>query len=342
MVRGGEGYPALMSPVTVGVDVGGTKVAAAAVDGTRALEAIERPTDVSSTEALLDQVEAITREALSQAEGAVAVGIGVPSQVDFSTGAAVASVNIPLSGVPLREELGERLGVPVFVDNDGNCAALAELHLLEEAAARNLVMLTLGTGVGGGVVIDGKIFRGSTGLGAELGHIVVQADGPECPGSCPNHGCLEAYSSGLALERDATAAGLEAPASALGRVVDEHGRCKGRQAVDAARAGDPRAIELLERVGTYLGVAMSSLMNIFEPEVIVVGGGLGSAADLFLERAKEEATSRALPSIARKVLITRARGGAAAGVIGAGLLAVGELQRTSGAASNVTVREGAL
>src|SRR5439155_25352750 len=117
-----------------------------------------------------------------------------------------------------------RLGVPVFIDNDANCAALAEAHAAADAPAQHLVMLTLGTGVGGGVVIDGRIFRGATGLGAELGHVVVDANGPECPGNCPNRGCMEALCSGLALERDATALGREKPDSPLGRIVAEPGR----------------------------------------------------------------------------------------------------------------------
>ena len=117
----------------------------------------------------------------------------MPSQIDYETGTVESSVNIPLTGVPLREELGRRFGVPVFVDNDANCAALAEAHIV---GARDLVMLTLGTGVGGGVVIDGLTFRGAHGLGAELGHMTINPDGPPCPGNCPNHGCLEAYCSG--------------------------------------------------------------------------------------------------------------------------------------------------
>ncbi|MFL5825623.1 MAG: ROK family protein [Thermoleophilaceae bacterium] len=331
-----------MSPVTVGVDVGGTKVAAAAVDGTNALDRIERPTDLSSSGAVVEQIEACAREALSRAPEAEAVGIGVPSQIDFATGEVIASVNIPLAGVRLREELERKLKLPVFVDNDGNCAALAELHMLDDSSTRHLVMLTLGTGVGGGVVIDRHIFRGASGRGAELGHLVVQADGPECPGACPNRGCLEAYCSGLALERDATALGVEQPESALGRLVEDSGRCRGHEAVELARKGDPEAVQLLQRLGTYLGVGMTSLMNAFEPEIIVVGGGLGQAADLFLDRAIEEAKSRVLPAIEPRVRIERARGGKDAGLIGAGLLAAEEHARAAGHTPGETIKEGAL
>src|SRR5439155_13038590 len=183
----------------------------------------------------------------------------VPSQVDFATGRVLASVNIPLEGVALRQDLEARLGVPVYVDNDANCAALAEAQITDGGPARYLVMLTLGTGVGGGLVIDGRIFRGATGLGAELGHVVIDADGPECPGNCPNRGCLEALCSGTALERDASAQ--------AGR------RVSGREVVEAARNGDAEALGLLERLGTNLGVGIAGLVNAFEPEHVVIGGG---------------------------------------------------------------------
>ena len=195
-----------------------------------------------------------------------AVGIGVPSQIEWATGAVVASVNIPLAGVPLRQELSRRFGVPVYVDNDASCAALAEAHTI---GSRELVMLTLGTGVGGGVVHRGEIFRGAHGLGGELGHVVVEADGPECFGTCPNRGCLEALCSGSALER------------AAGR--------KGREVVAAARDGDPEAQEHLDRLGRYLGIGISNMVNAFQPEHVVIGGGLSAAADLFLDTAIAEA-----------------------------------------------------
>src|SRR3954470_4024420 len=172
-------------PAVVGVDVGGTKLAAGRVSGSAASEISEWPTDLSSAAALLDEIEAVVRDPMCRTGPMDAVGIGVPSQIDFATGTVVTSVNIPLEGVSLRSELESRLGTRVYVDNDANCAALAEAQFTDDAPAQSLLMLTLGTGVGGGVVIDGRIFRGSSGLGAELGHVVVDADGPECPGACP-------------------------------------------------------------------------------------------------------------------------------------------------------------
>jgi glucokinase len=297
----------------LGVDVGGTKVAVAAVSGGRTEHVLERPTALESPEALLDGVEAQVREVAQAVGQPAAVGVGVPSQIDFATGTVLSSVNIPLEGVALREELEGRLGAPVYVDNDANCAALAEAQLTEGGPA-------------GYLVIDGRIFRGATGLGAELGHVVVDADGPECPGNCPNRGCLEALCSGTALERDATAR--------AGR------RVKGREVVEAARAGDADALELLERLGTWLGVGISGLVNAFEPEHVVIGAGLSAAGDLFLDRAVSEAGSRALPAIWSRASVSLAKGGPEAGVIGAGILALQERAASEDTATR-TVDQGA-
>jgi glucokinase len=327
--------------LVLGMDVGGTKVAVGAVSGARADQVAEEPTELSSADALLSGIEKAYREVVAQTGEPEAVGVGVPSQVEFSTGRVLSSVNIPLEGGPLRKDLADRFGVPVFVDNDANCAALAEAQLVDDAPARHLVMLTLGTGVGGGVVIDGTIFRGTHGLGAELGHVTIDKDGPSCPGSCPNRGCIEALCSGTALERDATELGKDKPDTRLGRVHAESGRVTGRDAVEAAQHGDPDALALLDRLGTNLGVAISAFVNVFEPEHLVIGGGLSRAADLFLKRAREEAAARALPALWERVAVGVARGGAYAGVIGAGVLAAQELKGEARDTAPTTSTEGA-
>jgi glucokinase len=332
--------PAASDPIVIGVDVGGTKVAAARVEGRNCVSAIEHPTELGSPDALLDQIGAVVREVEKTQGRPVAVGIGLPSQIDFATGTVVASVNIPLEGIPLGEELSARLGVPVYVDNDANCAALAEAHYVHGGPAEHLVMYTLGTGVGGGVVIDGEIFRGTSGLGAELGHVTIQLDGPPCPGMCPNRGCLEALCSGIALERDATEFGKDHPHSTLGKVLQVQKKVSGRDVVAAARDGDRDALELFERLGTFLGVGLAGAINTFEPEHIVIGGGLSQAADLFLDRARDEAESRALPALVGRVRISRAQAGAQAGLIGAGLLARQEVQPVKGDTAGATTREG--
>jgi glucokinase len=307
--------------VFLGVDVGGTKVAVAAVDGVTVRAATEDPTHTSTTEELLDGIEAVVRRMIDQEGEPEAIGVGVPSQIDFATGTVETSVNIPLTGVPLRDELSGRFGVPVFVDNDANCAALAEAHILRED---HLVMLTLGTGVGGGVVIGGMTFRGAHGLGAELGHITLNPDGPPCPGNCPNRGCLEAYCSGQALERDATELATDKPDSRLAQLL-ENGKVSGRHLVQAAEEGDRDALFIFDNFARMLGVALAGFVNVFEPDRLTIGGGLSRASHLFLDRAVQEADARALPALLRRTKIALAEGGADAGVIGAAVLAAQEV-----------------
>ena len=324
--------------VVLGVDVGGTKVAVAAVEGVETHAPVQHPTAVDSTVALLDGIEATVRRVIDQVGEPEAIGVGVPSQVEYATGRVETSVNIPLTGVPLREELGGRFGVPVFVDNDANCAALAEAHIVGE---RHLVMITLGTGVGGGVVLDGMTFRGAHGLGAELGHVTINPDGPPCPGACPNSGCLEAYCSGQALERDATELAQDKPGSRLAEAIGADGRVSGRELVCIAEAGDPDALLVFDRFARMLGVGIAAYVNVFEPDRLAIGGGLSRASHLFIERARQEAAARALPALWRRVTITLARGGADAGVIGAGVLAAQEIDRDTARGPVTTTTEGA-
>jgi glucokinase len=311
--------------LVLGVDVGGTKVAVAALRGGEVTGRSERPTVLESSSALLDGLEATAREVIAEYGGPAAIGVGVPSQIVYATGTVETSVNIPLAGVALREELGRRFGVPVFVDNDANVAAFAEARMLD---CDELVMLTLGTGVGGGVVTAGRIFRGAHGLGAELGHFTLSPDGPPCPGNCPNHGCVEAYCSGQALERDATELARDKPDSRLAGALGSDGRVSGRELVLAAEHGDPDARLVFERFARMLGVAIAGYVNVFQPERVVIGGGLSRASHLFLDRAVQEAGARALPALLRRAEILLAQRGPDAGVIGAGLLAAHEIRNT--------------
>ena len=338
------GVAASAHPPVVGVDVGGTKVAAAAVVGEQAENAVEHPTDLRGPHELLAGIESAIRDVLGDHAAPAAIGIGVPSQIEHATGRVMSSVNIPLAGIPLREELASRFdGVPVFVDNDANVAALAEAHSAEGTApgerVDDLVMYTLGTGVGGGVVIGGRIYRGARGLGAELGHVVIRADGPPCQGSCPNFGCLETLCSGTALGRDATHLAHGLPGSGLAGRRDDDGKVDARDVIDLVREGDADATALLERYADNLGVGLANAVNAFEPELIVIGGGLSKAADLFLDRAWAEASRRALPALLTGVRVSVARAGAQAGVLGAGLMAAQEMERKMDTAG-LTASEG--
>jgi glucokinase len=226
--------------------------------------------------------------------------------------------------VPIRDMMRERLGLPVFIDNDVNAAILAEHRFGAARGVRNAVMLTLGTGIGGAILIGGTVYRGTHGAGSELGHMVVDLDGPPCQGNCPNRGCIEVLASGTALGREGRAAAEREPESMLGEALAEGGDVTGETVTQAALAGDATATEVLALVGRRLGAAFSSLANIFEPEVIVVGGGMMAAEDLLLEPAREEVRSRALPPM-NAAPVAAAELGHDAGMIGAATMAQMEL-----------------
>lgn len=289
----------------IGVDVGGTKVSVAVLADGELSEPTLQPTRLDSADALLDQLVGAVQRAAGD-DGITAVGLGVPSVVDWESGRVRASVNIPLTDVPLREVLRERLGVPVFVDNDASVAALAEAH---EAGARNLVMLTVGTGVGGGVVLDGRVFRGTTGAAPELGHWVIGADlsqgEPEHRDRFPQPGSLEALASGRALDE-------------LGR---QRGYADGRAVVAGAQRGEEAAVEAIALIGHRLGMGIANAINAFDPEVVAVGGGVSVAGDLLLDPARETARRFVLPGVGTRTDIRLARSGLDAGVRGAALLA---------------------
>jgi glucokinase len=255
-----------------------------------------------------------------------AVGLGIPATIRYEVGVAVSAVNLPIEDLPARELVGGRTGLPVFVDNDANVAALAE-HLYGAAqGADYAVMLTIGTGIGGGLILGGELYRGATGAGAELGHTVIEIDGPDCQGNCPGRGCVETLASGTALGREGRAAAERAPDSALGKVLAEGGEVDGRVVTDAALAGDETARAVFETIGSRLGVALTSFANIFEPEVFVIGGGVIAAGDLLLDPARRELEARALPPM-KRIPVVEAKLGADAGMIGAAALARIELER---------------
>ena len=290
----------------IGVDVGGTKVSVAVLEGNDLSEPTLRPTVLDSSDGLVDQLA----ELIQAAGPADAVGIGVPSVVDFATGTARHSVNVPLQDVPLRRLLTERLKLPVFVDNDATVAALAEAHGEDlHQVAQSLVLFTIGTGVGGGIVIGGRIYRGATGGAAELGHQLIGAvlDGgaPEHSDEAPQPGSLERLAAGRALD-------------ALGR---ERGFPDGPAVVTAAQAGDASALEAVRILGERLGVGIANAINVFDPEQVVIGGGVSAAGELLLEPARAVARRFVLPGVGTRTEIRLARYGPRAGVRGAALLA---------------------
>jgi glucokinase len=287
----------------IGVDLGGTKVLAGIVARDGTIErTIEVPTPTSSEEDLVAELERVVEELIDGDIGAL--GFGVPSQIDPRRGVAIGSVNIPIENLPLRKHMQERFDLPTGVDNDANVAALAEWKNGAGRGTTDMVMLTLGTGVGGGVVTDGRLYRGW----AELGHVVIDYDGPPCFGACTGRGHLEAVCSGQAADRDAR--GILGPDATAHDLV--------MQARDGAQA----SVAALAEIGGRLGAAIASFANIWYPQLTVIGGGFGVAAfDLLLGPAKETFARDALAPARDELEIALAELGPEAGLLGAGLLA---------------------
>jgi glucokinase len=313
----------------IGVDLGGTKVAAATLRDHELGESVVEATVLSGSSALVDQLADIVGSAA--ADDLEAVGIGVPSVVEFETGRVISSVNVPLKDVQLREVLTERLGVPVFVDNDATVAALAEAHDKDlELVAHDLVMLTVGTGVGGGLVLGGRIYRGVTGGAGELGHTLVgvdlRHDVPSGQDQFPQPGSLESVASGQALDRLAADAAEHHPDSELGRLAAEGEPVTGVEAVVAAEDRDRTAAEIVEIWSRRLGIGVANAINTFDPEEVVIGGGAARAGELLLDPARRVALTYVVPGLGTRTKIRLARHGVRAGVLGAALLAVHELR----------------
>ncbi len=295
----------------IGVDVGGTKISVASLEGGTLAAPELHHTDTSSSQALVEQLVG----AIRAAGPADAVGLGVPSVVEFASGTARHSVNIPLEGVPLRQLLTERLGIPAYIDNDANVAALAEAYDDDlRPLAGVLVMITVGTGIGGGIVLNGRVFRGATGAAPELGHIIVGADlrdGAPAPlPRAPQPGSLELLASGRALDQ-------------LGR---ERDFADGSAVVDSAQDGDESALEALRIHGERLGIGIANVVNLFDPDLVVIGGGVSRAGELLLEPARRSARAYILPGVGTQTEIRIARYGPQAGVRGAALMALLEEQ----------------
>jgi glucokinase len=307
----------------IGVDLGGTKLLAGAVSSDLAVHhRALRPAAGLDQAALVESCVQAVEEARAAVPGeVVGVGFGIPCLIDQRTGIAVMAVNLPLHDIPFRDVMTERLGLPVTVDNDANCAALAEVRAGAGAGCTELVMLTIGTGIGGGLILGGELYRGAIGAGAEMGHMVVEIDGPPCQGFCPNRGCLESVASGTALVREASLAVAARPDTALGHALEDGRPLTGPLITELAHDGDPVARGVLTLVGRRLGVGIASLVNIFNPEVVVIGGGVVGAGEMLLGPLREEMLARALSPSKELVRVAAAAFGAESGMIGAALLA---------------------
>jgi glucokinase len=291
----------------IGVDVGGTKILAGVVerDGS-VVTREERATPTRSQDELLAALDAAVEALLMDHGDVVALGFGMPSRIDQRTGRVDSSTNLPLADLDFRERMRERFSREVGLDNDANAAVIAEWQVGAGRGSGHVVMLTLGTGIGGGLILDGRPYRGSIGSGAELGHIVIEHDGPPCHGDCTGHGHLEALAAGTSA--DVRARELFGPAS------------NAHDLVRRAREGDEPARDALADIGRKLGSGIGSLLNIFNPEVVIIGGGFAAAGELLLGPAREVAAREAV-SPNGDARIVPAELGAQAGLVGAGFVA---------------------
>jgi len=310
------------------VDLGGTNLRAANIDRDGRIYERSR-TSTPETDKAQDIVSAIVaavREceaaALNRGAQIPAVSVVVPGSVEFGTGVILNAPNIPsLPGFCLGAALSEAIDRPVLLENDANAAALGETW---QGAARNcktIICLTLGTGVGGAIVLDGKLWRGVDGTGGEIGHASVEPfGGVKC--KCGNVGCLEVYASGTAIVRMAREGLAQQPSSSLNStpLIEWTSETIARAAIER----DSLALDVFQKAGVYLGIAMANVINIFNPEMIVVGGGVAAAWDLFSEYARDEVMRRAFPVPAARCQIVRGECGDDAGLLGAAWLAFEE------------------
>jgi glucokinase len=317
----------VLSGRLIGVDVGGTKVAVATLEHERLSEPVIRPTEAASTEELIQEIAAAVDAVRGPAT--VGVGVGVPSVVDFAAGRVRSSVNLHMADLDLRRVLEDRLGLPVFIDNDATVAGLGEAF--DEAGrpiVQNLVMFTVGTGIGGGLVLGGRVYRGATGAAGELGHTLIGLgleDRVPAAAAFPQRGSLESLAAGRVLDRLAAKIATESPPSALGELAAAGKAVDGHDAVEAGKAGDGEAIRALRVIGERLGVGIANAINTFDPDVVAVGGGVSVAGELVLGPAREVAQRYMLPGVGTRTEVRLARHGPRAGVRGAALLAGLEL-----------------
>ncbi|HAW60418.1 MAG TPA: hypothetical protein DCW86_03015 [Actinobacteria bacterium] len=321
----------------IGVDIGGTKIMGGVVDdGGNLLTSLKKPTPTTNARVLIEAVKEVIGELLTRDPGVLGTGLGVAGLVDWEEGMVTFSPNLPLKGVPLREEVRSFFGLPTFVDNDANVAALGECRYGAGERSSNLVFIILGTGIGGGIIVDGKIYRGTRGYAGEIGHMVIDPRGPLC--GCGNHGCLEALASGQAIAvraREAVAGGRASSILELAGGKVENITAK--TVTTATGKGDVLGREILSEAGRMLGIGLANLVNVFDPEIIIAGGGLAEAGELILGPAREELEKRVMSPDSRRVEIVQAKLGAEAGVIGAATMAlegIGGAATCQGSGSN--------
>jgi glucokinase len=297
--------------LVLGIDIGGTTftVGAITVDGTRVGALAEEPTNPGDgADGVLARIADAARRVMQAVRAAhadaefIGIGAGAPGPLDAEAGVVLLTPNLGWVNYPLRDRLGAALGLPAVIDNDANCAVLGEWWKGAAQGTRHAIGFTIGTGIGGGIIVDGTLYHGASGCAGEIGHTTIEANGRHC--ACGNYGCLEAYASGLAIARRAVEA-IESGESStlLERAGGELGRITARTVYDAAHEGDELARELVHQTAQFLGAGVANLVNVFNPEVVVVCGGVTRAGDLLFVPLRREVARRAFKPAVQAVRI---------------------------------------
>ena len=311
----------------IGIDIGGTNLKAGLVDeaGQLLVTRKMKVSGIADPATLAWTVHALCvdlcRDGGCGMEEIASVGVGCPGAVEIRSGSILYTCNLPLRDVPLRKLFHKYLNIPLYIENDANCAALAEFHVGAGCGSKRFVTVTLGTGVGAGIVHNGKIYHGANGMAGEVGHMVIEQDGLPCP--CGRHGCWEQYASATALKRMTAEALAAHPDSGLARVVAENdGHVSGQSAFIAAREGDPVGQAVCDRYVNYLACGVINVVNIFQPDTLAIGGGVSNEAEEQLLLPVQQRVAReSIPcGKDRRTRIVKAQLGNRAGLIGAALL----------------------
>lgn len=310
----------------IGIDLGGTNIVAGIVDETgKIVYKANIPTlkERNYTEIIKDMADLCKRiiyESGYELSDIKAIGVGSPGTVDNEHGVVVYSNNIKMTDVPMKAELQKYIGLPVNIENDANAAAYGE-YIARGGKAKSFVFMTLGTGVGGGIIIDGKIYRGFNGAGAEIGHSSIVIDGKRC--TCGKKGCLEMYASASALICQTEEMMEKTPESLMHDFVRKEGKVSGRTAFECAKLGDEAAIKTRDQYIRYVAEGVSNIVNIFQPEIFVIGGGISGEGDSLLIPIKEYVYENDFNKFMPKTEISIARLFNDAGIVGAAMAASG-------------------
>lgn len=308
------------SKYLIGIDLGGTNIKGALLDRDgHTLQKIR-----ITTEADKGPQEVVTRivhliEELIQwgqvlKEDIAGIGIGVPGQIDYQSGKVVFAPNLNFHDLPIKSMLEEKTGLPVFLDNDGNVAALGEMWSGAGMGYKNIVAVTIGTGIGGGIIIDGHLLRGVSGSAGEIGHMIIKENGPRC--NCGKSGCLETLTAAPAILREAHSAIKTGQKT----ILAEFEELEAKDVFVAAGSGDPIARGIINRSAFYIGLAIANLINLLNPEVVIIGGGVARAGDILIDPIRQTAMDNCLKVAGDAARIVPAQLGNDAGCIGAGAL----------------------